>query len=60
MVISLLTISQGMVTGYDVKFASDGTRRGSAVIPKPIVKTVSTIVKNPREHSLGTRLGFSI
>ena len=55
MVIFLWKISQGMVSGYDVQFASDGTRRGRTIIPKPIVKTAPAMVKKARENSLGVR-----
>ena len=55
MVIFLWKISQGMVSGYDVQFASDGTRRGRTIIPKPIVKTAPAMVKKARENSLGVK-----
>ena len=55
MVIFLWKISQGMVSGYDVQFASDGTRRGRTIIPKPIAKTAPANVRKARENYLGVR-----
>ena len=37
MIIFLWKISQGMVSGYDVRFTSDGTRRGRSILPIPEV-----------------------
>ena len=55
MIIFLWKISQGMVSGYNVEFASDGTRRGRSIIPKTIVKSAPTMVRNARERSLGVK-----
>jgi hypothetical protein len=51
----LWKIIQGMISGYDVQFATDGTRMGRTIIPKPIVKTAPANVKKARENSLGVR-----
>ena len=53
-VIFLWKISQGMVLGYDVQFASVG-RRGRNIIPKAVARAAPTVVKNARERSLGVR-----
>ena len=55
MIIFLWKISQGMVSGYNVQFASDGTRRGRSIVPNPIVKSAPTLVRNARERSLGVK-----
>ena len=52
--IFLWKISQGMVSGYDIKFSSDG-RRGRSVIPNTVVKAAPSVVKNARERTLGVR-----
>ena len=57
MVIFLWKISQGIVSGYDVQFASDGTRRGRTIIPKTVVKTAPANVKKARENTLRVRGG---
>ena len=53
-VIFLWKISQGMVSGYSVNFSYDG-RRGRSIVPKTIVRSAPTIVKNAREQSLGVK-----
>ena len=35
-VIFLWKISQGMVSGYDVDFTSEGGRRGRSIVPKSV------------------------
>ena len=55
MVIFLWKISQGLVSGYDVEFSSDGSRRGRIIVPKTIVRSAPSIVKKARERSLGVR-----
>ena len=44
-----------MVSGYNVQFASDGTRRGRSIVPNQIVKSAPTLVRNARERSLGVK-----
>ena len=44
-----------MVTGYDISFTSGSGRRGREVIPKPVVKTAPSVVRNARERTLGVR-----
>ena len=53
-VIFLWKISQRMVSGYSVDFSHDG-RRGRSIVPKTIVRSAPTMVRNAREHSLGVR-----
>ena len=55
MIIFLWKISQGMVSGYDVRFTSDGTRRGRSILPIPVVKSAPSVVRRARERSLGVR-----
>ena len=43
-----------MVSGYSVDFSHDG-RRGRTIVPKSIVRSAPTLVKNARENSLGVR-----
>ena len=52
--IFLWKISQGMVSGYDIKFSSDG-RRGRSVIPNTVVRAAPSVVRNARERTLGVR-----
>ena len=52
--IFLWKISQGMVSGYDIQFSSDG-RRGRSVIPNTVVRAAPTVVRNARERTLGVR-----
>ena len=51
-IIFLWKISQGMVSGYDVDFISDGTRRGRYIVPKTIVRSAPAMVRSAREMSL--------
>ena len=44
-----------MVSGYNVEFASIGTRRGRIIIPKTIVRSAQTMFGNARERSLGVK-----
>ena len=44
-----------MVSGYDLSFTSGSGRRGREVIPKPVVKTAPSVVRNARERTLGVR-----
>ena len=55
MVIFLWKISQGLVSGYDVEFSSDGSRRGRIIVPKTIVRSATSIVKKARERLFGVR-----
>ena len=54
-IIFLWKISQGMVSGYDLEFTLDGTRRGRFIIPKSIVKSAPASVRNARERSLAVK-----
>ena len=47
-------ISQGLVSGYDVNFTSQG-RRGRSIIPNPVIRSSPAVVRNAREQSLGVR-----
>ena len=53
--IFLWKISQGMVNGYSVKFASDDCRRGRKIIPNTIVKSAPSNVRQARERTIGVR-----
>ena len=53
-VIFLWKISQGLVSGYDVNFTSQG-RRGRSIIPNPVIRSSPAVVRNAREQSLGVR-----
>ena len=53
-VIFLWKISQGLVSGYDVTFTSEG-RRGRVIVPKTVVRSSPAMVRNAREQSLGVR-----
>ena len=55
MVIFLWKISQGLVSGFDVKFTSSGLRRGRLIIPNEINMGAPTAVRNARAQSLGVR-----
>ena len=55
MIIFLWKVAQGLVSGYDVQFTSDGTRRGRNIVPKPIVRSSPALVRKARERSLGVR-----
>ena len=55
MIIFLWKVAQGLVSGYDVQFTSDGTRRGRYIVPKPIVRSAPALVRKARERSLGVR-----
>ena len=48
-------ISQGLVSGYPLKFTSGENRRGRLVIPKPVVRASPSIVRKARERSIGVR-----
>ena len=52
--IFLWKISQGMVSGYDIQFSSDG-RRGRSVIPNTVVRAAPSVVRNVRERTMGVR-----
>ena len=54
-IIFLWKISQGMVSGYDLEFTLDGTRRGRFIVPKSIVKSAPASVRNARERSLAVK-----
>ena len=54
-IIFLWKISQGMVSGYDLEFTLDGTRRGRFIVPKSIVKSAPASVRNARERSLAAK-----
>ena len=54
-VIFLWKISQGLVSGYDVNFASSGMRRGRTIIPNKVDRSSPSVVRNARENSLGVR-----
>ena len=53
-VIFLWKISQGLVSGYDVTFTSEG-RRGRVIVPKTVVRSSPAMVRNSKEQSLGVR-----
>ena len=54
-VIFLWKISQGMVSGYDVDFTSEGGRRGRSIVPKSVLRSAPAMVRKAREQSLGVR-----
>ena len=55
MIIFLWKICQGLVSGYSLQISSDGSRRGRKFIPKPIVKSAPSLVRNARERSLAVK-----
>ena len=44
-----------MVSGYDVKFSSNGTRRGRMIIPNRVQNDSPAVIRKARENSLGVR-----
>ena len=44
-----------MVSGYDLNFTLEGTRRGRFIVPKSIVRSAPASVRNAREGSLGVK-----
>ena len=55
MIIFLWKISQSMVSGYSMEFSFDGGRRGRRIIPKAVVLTAPSAVRNARERSLAVK-----
>ena len=41
--------------GYDISFSHTLGRRGRYGIPKPVVRAAQSVVRNPRERSLGVK-----
>ena len=54
-IIFLWKISQGLVSGFDVNFTSDGSRRGRMIIPNRVQNDSPAIVRKARENTLGVR-----
>jgi hypothetical protein len=55
MVIFLCKINQGMVSVFDVEFSMDGGRRSRTIMPKTVVRSAPSMVRNARERSLAVR-----
>ena len=55
MVIFLWKISQGMVHGYNVDFTSVCGRRGRTALPRAVVQSSSSLVRQAREASIGVK-----
>ena len=55
MVIFLWKISQGMVHGYNVEFTSVCGRRGRTALPRAVVQSSSSLVRQAREASIGVK-----
>ena len=55
MIIFLCKISQGLVNGYSVQFTSELGRRGRTALPRTVVKSAPSLVRNARESSIGVK-----
>ena len=55
MIIFLWKISQGLVNGYSVQFTSELGRRGRTALPRTVVKSAPSLVRNARESSIGVK-----
>ena len=55
MVIFLWKISQGMVHGYNVEFTSVCGRRGRTALPRAVVQSSSSLVRQAREAYIGVK-----
>ena len=54
-VIFLWKISQGLVSGYDVEFTSEGLRKCRKIVLKSLVRKSPAAVRKARENTLGVR-----
>ena len=54
-VIFLWKICQGLVSGYNVEFTFEGTRRGTLGVPKNVPKNCPAAVRRARENSLAVK-----